>query len=605
MTAYLLPEGKQSFTTSAGLPLVGGKVFTYAAGTSTQRPTWSDAAQTAVNTNPVILDGRGEAAIFWDGAYKVTLTDSADVVIWTVDSVQDGGGNSYATRALLKAQGMVSGAQAYLNEGLRAGEFVFNTANLSAQVTLDTREGIYIAPAAAPTGASGAWVRVWDGIMGAPEWFGADRNNGGTDSRAALQACIDVTNSMKLAATGYYIAGGLVGKAGTVIEGQGPLQSAIFVSHATDHCLRVRGVSGVSYVETPRFVNFALVRTVAAANPALEANDITQGHGIHLFMVSNPIVDNVYTYNNLVEIYCSNILTLMLRYIRSIRSIGGGAGDRWYGLYIDGVTGGGTFGGPSPNPSAHVSYMNMVGNLSIGRCFNYYVRGQNQDLWVDFFEAAEGHKQLFVDAAGANSGDTRFTNAVLDGYQTNGAHFLNVPQGASIELTGWIAPRAGATGDALRIENSHGITANIKGDCTQNTARRMLHVSDSSLLDLIIRAVGGISAAYAISMTHSRLSVLAHKAIGGGGANGSIVQAIGGSDSHITAAGNVTSQTWVAGVDTDATIDGYTIDVSAVATAAVTNRVTNAGVAVTTQGNIAWGGGRFCNVYNPRAGAML
>ena len=39
--------------------------------------------------------------------------------------------------------------------------------------------------------------------------------------------------------------------------------------------------------------------------------------------------------------------------------------------------------------------------------------------------------------------------------------------------------------------------------------------------------------------------------------------------------------------------------------AAVTDRSTNASGAVTTQGNIAWGGGRFCNVYNPRAGAML
>jgi len=90
VTSYLLPEGKQSFTSNAGLPLVGGKVFTYAAGTSSFKTTWSDAAQTAANTNPVILDGRGEATIFWDGAYKVALTDSADVTIWTVDAVQDG-----------------------------------------------------------------------------------------------------------------------------------------------------------------------------------------------------------------------------------------------------------------------------------------------------------------------------------------------------------------------------------------------------------------------------------------------------------------------------------------------------------------------------------
>jgi hypothetical protein len=85
--ATLLPEGKQSFNNSAGAPLVGGKVYTYDAGTSTPRTTYADAAGTVPNTNPVILDTRGEATIFWSGAYKVVLKDAADVTIWTVDNI--------------------------------------------------------------------------------------------------------------------------------------------------------------------------------------------------------------------------------------------------------------------------------------------------------------------------------------------------------------------------------------------------------------------------------------------------------------------------------------------------------------------------------------
>lgn len=85
--ATLLPEGKQSFTSSAGAPLVGGKVYTYDAGTNSPRPTYQDAAGTVPNTNPVILDARGEATIFWSGAYKVVLKDAADVTIWTIDNV--------------------------------------------------------------------------------------------------------------------------------------------------------------------------------------------------------------------------------------------------------------------------------------------------------------------------------------------------------------------------------------------------------------------------------------------------------------------------------------------------------------------------------------
>lgn len=85
--ATLLPEGKQSFTDGSGMPLVGGKLYTYDAGTSTPRPTYSDAAATTQNTNPVVLDARGEATVFWKGAYKVVLKDSAGTTVWTVDNV--------------------------------------------------------------------------------------------------------------------------------------------------------------------------------------------------------------------------------------------------------------------------------------------------------------------------------------------------------------------------------------------------------------------------------------------------------------------------------------------------------------------------------------
>ena len=85
--ATILPEGKQSFTNSVGLPLAGGKVYTYDAGTSTPRQTFQDAAGTTPNAHPVILDARGEATIFWNGTYKVILKDASDVTIWTVDQI--------------------------------------------------------------------------------------------------------------------------------------------------------------------------------------------------------------------------------------------------------------------------------------------------------------------------------------------------------------------------------------------------------------------------------------------------------------------------------------------------------------------------------------
>ena len=101
--ATLLPEGKQSFTNSAGAPLVGGKVYTYDAGTSTPRPTYQDAAATVPNTNPVVLDARGEAVIFWSGSYKVVLKDASDVTIWTIDNITDTSSIATSLDAALRA----------------------------------------------------------------------------------------------------------------------------------------------------------------------------------------------------------------------------------------------------------------------------------------------------------------------------------------------------------------------------------------------------------------------------------------------------------------------------------------------------------------------
>ncbi|MGE5650951.1 MAG: hypothetical protein ACM34A_12210 [Bacillota bacterium] len=85
--ASLMPTGKQQFfDTPSGRPLAGGKLYTYAAGTTTPKATFSDAAGTTKNTNPVILDSRGEALIFWAGSYDILLKDANDNLIYSVQN---------------------------------------------------------------------------------------------------------------------------------------------------------------------------------------------------------------------------------------------------------------------------------------------------------------------------------------------------------------------------------------------------------------------------------------------------------------------------------------------------------------------------------------
>lgn len=87
--SVLAPEPKAQFFDANGTPLVGGKVYTYAAGTTTPLATFTDASALTPNTNPVILDARGECNLWFSTAtsYKVILKDANDVLQWSVDNI--------------------------------------------------------------------------------------------------------------------------------------------------------------------------------------------------------------------------------------------------------------------------------------------------------------------------------------------------------------------------------------------------------------------------------------------------------------------------------------------------------------------------------------
>jgi hypothetical protein len=88
MTTYISPQPKLQFLDNNGVPLSGGKVYTYAAGTTTPLTTYTDFTGNTANSNPVILDSRGECSI-WLGtsSYKFKLATSTDVEVWTVDNI--------------------------------------------------------------------------------------------------------------------------------------------------------------------------------------------------------------------------------------------------------------------------------------------------------------------------------------------------------------------------------------------------------------------------------------------------------------------------------------------------------------------------------------
>lgn len=100
---YLSPAPVLGFDDNNGVPLVGGKLFIYAAGSTTKQAAFTDAGGNTALPNPIILNLRGEVAPSATGAssglwldpslsYKLILSPSTDTdpptnPYWTVDNI--------------------------------------------------------------------------------------------------------------------------------------------------------------------------------------------------------------------------------------------------------------------------------------------------------------------------------------------------------------------------------------------------------------------------------------------------------------------------------------------------------------------------------------
>ena len=93
MAVFLSPVGGAAaqFFTNSGVILSGGKLYTYAAGTTTPKVTYTSSSGSTAHTNPIILDsaGRVPGGEIWllTSPYKFALYTSADVLIATYDNI--------------------------------------------------------------------------------------------------------------------------------------------------------------------------------------------------------------------------------------------------------------------------------------------------------------------------------------------------------------------------------------------------------------------------------------------------------------------------------------------------------------------------------------
>ena len=120
------PAAQKYFDSDGITPLASGKVYTYSAGTTTPLATYSDAAGSTPNANPITLDANGQALIY------VTAGTAYDFVIKRPDGTQVGvtqrvkadGGDSLRTDLASASSGYGIGLVAW-----PTGQSITQTAN--------------------------------------------------------------------------------------------------------------------------------------------------------------------------------------------------------------------------------------------------------------------------------------------------------------------------------------------------------------------------------------------------------------------------------------------------------------------------------------------
>ena len=170
VTANIAPYEIQRFFDAVGVPLAGGKLFTYAAGTTTKQTTYKDSTGGTPNTNPIILDSAGYCNLWLDAtlAYKFTLSPATDTdpptnPIWTVDQLNTSASPVLTTLAASSGSSLVG----FLQAGTGAGAQTLQTKNRQALSITDFYANGTGGPFVDPTGTTDSTIGIQNAINAA------------------------------------------------------------------------------------------------------------------------------------------------------------------------------------------------------------------------------------------------------------------------------------------------------------------------------------------------------------------------------------------------------------------------------------------------------
>lgn len=254
--ASLLPQPKQLFQDNAWNPLVGGQIFTYAAGTLTPKATYQDSALTVLNTNPVVVNARGEALMFGDGAYRIIAKDSSGNTLYDVDNVESA--SSLASTAVSSIRSDLASTT-----DVAKGDALIGIKRTLAQSIATT-------------------LHLWNEAqwLNVKADFGA-KGDGSTADTVAFQAALDVGGAIYVP-PGTYILAALTATKPFKLVGSGR-DSAILSYSGNINLLSISGFSGGWQLH-----DFSVKHTGAAATSgfAIDINGAANGQAQNLYIDS-------------------------------------------------------------------------------------------------------------------------------------------------------------------------------------------------------------------------------------------------------------------------------------------------------------------------------
>jgi hypothetical protein len=348
-----------------------------------------------------------------------------------------------ATRQALAALDAVVGQAVLLTEPGRQGFFVLRQGVAPGQ---DPLQGLSV-----PSQRGRRhWARVWDGITGQPEWFGARSNDpaAAAGNRAAIEACVALCSVTQLAAAPYLISDTLrLRVSHRTVRGAGIAIEAPWVNGTrilcTDPRKDVIHVGGTGPNDRPALINVEALTAAwtvdLVAPPAGRESDAPCAFHVRHVLAAN--LTRCHAVDPLVGFRFNGIINSRLTGygVSRYKSYGGGR-DFLRGVWVQGR--------PRQFAGGNASLYLVDGNVTTSgekraaffQPMGVFADADFADLYILGLETSQIAFPIYLDGAGGDfaggHGDVHIRSLVLDQIIGDGVTIRNTNPYAKVHIDG-------------------------------------------------------------------------------------------------------------------------------------------------------------------------